>query len=257
MSTWAEKATSLRTELSLRTEPIAFRRLESLDELDGITNAVRWSQGCTFCQIPFLARVQGMTVAITGDDKMNTRCKRLHALMPTTEQIMETEARGLSGTWMPSFEEAMKQQLDYPLIPPGEAIVVGPLAKAEFEPQVISVYGNPAQIMMVMCGMQKIRYERFQFHFIGEGACVDSIGQCYVSGKASLAIPCYGERAMGQVTDDEIVIALHPDELGVALEGLETLRKIGFKYPIATIGGFFDPAPLLAGFYPDRERNRT
>jgi uncharacterized protein (DUF169 family) len=255
MSSWAEKATLLKTELSLRTDPIAFRRLDSVDELDDIPSAVRWSQGCTFCQIPFLARVQGMTVAVAGEDKMNGRCKRLHALLPTTEQGMETEARALSRTWMPSFEEAMKQQQDYPLIPPGKAIVVGPLVKAEFEPQVISVYGNPAQIMMVMCGMQKIRYERFHFSFIGEGACVDSIGQCYVSGKASLAIPCYGERAMGQVCDDEIVIALHPDELGIALDGLEKLREIGFKYPIATIGGFFDPNPLLRGFYPDLQRD--
>lgn len=255
MSSWAEKATLLKTALRLRTDPIAFRRLENLDELDGIPKAVRWSQGCSFCQIPFLARVQGMTVAITSEDKMIHRCKRFHALAATTDRDMEAEARGMSRTWMPSFEEAMKQQGDYPLIPPGRAIVVGPLAKAEFEPQVISVYGNPAQIMMVMCGMQKIRYERFQFAFIGEGACVDSIGQCYVTGKASLAIPCYGERAMGQVCDDEIVIALHPDELEIVLQGLEKLSEIGFKYPIANIGGTFDPSPLLAEFYPEFRRD--
>jgi uncharacterized protein (DUF169 family) len=111
------------------------------------------------------------------------------------------------------------------------------------------IYGNPAQIMMLMCGLQKVHYERFAFHFIGEGACVDSLGQCYNTGKPSLAIPCYGERSMGQVKDDEIVIALPPSDMDRAIQGLDILAKIGFKYPISHIGGFLDPNPLLANYY--------
>jgi uncharacterized protein (DUF169 family) len=108
--------------------------------------------------------------------------------------------------------------------------------------------------MMILCGLQKQKYERFQFFFIGEGACADSLAQCYITGKPSLAIPCYGERAMGQVPDDEIVIALPPGEMERASSGMKKLAKIGFKYPIAFIGGLADPAPVLAQFYPDRAK---
>jgi hypothetical protein len=57
---------------------------------------------------------------------------------------------------------------------------------------------------------------------------------------------------MGQVKDDEIVIALPPSEMDRAIQGLETLAKIGFKYPISHIGAYVDPTPLLANVYSDR-----
>jgi uncharacterized protein (DUF169 family) len=253
MGRWAERGKALKEMLCLATEPIGFKRLEKAEALDRIEGTVRWKQGSVFCQIPFLARIQELTVGVTNQDKMGDRCKRLHALRPTNEDDMKGEAARFVRTWMPSFEEGMKQQVEYPLMPAGEAIVVGPLKRDNFEPDVVLLYGNPAQIMMTMCGLQKVKYERFQFSFIGEGACVESIGQCYTSGKPSLAIPCYGERSMGQVRDDEIVLALPPGEVDRAIEGLQTLRKIGFKYPIAQIGGFIDPAPLLEAFYPKKK----
>jgi uncharacterized protein (DUF169 family) len=167
---------------------------------------------------------------------------------------MQNEAAMLSTTWFASPEEALKQQQETPRVPVGEAIVVAPLGKEKFEPEVVSIYANPAQVMMILCGLQKEKYERFQFFFIGEGACADSLAQCYASGKPAVAIPCYGERTMGQVADDEIVVALPPGELGLAVSGMKKLAKIGFKYPIPFIGGLTDPTPILAQFYPDRAK---
>ena len=62
---------------------------------------------------------------------------------------------------------------------------------------------------------------------------------------------------MGQVRDDEIVIALPPSTIDQAIEGLEVLKKVGFKYPISNTGGFLDPSPLLAMFYPPKKKRET
>ena len=97
--------------------------------------------------------------------------------------------------------------------------------------------------------------ESFDFTFIGEGACMDSFGRYYATGKTSVAIPCYGERALGQVADDEIVVALPPEELDRVIEGLDELAKSGFGYPIGGIGGFTDPHPFLAQVYPNRRKH--
>jgi uncharacterized protein (DUF169 family) len=253
MENWAEKSRILKEKLCLSCEPIGYRRFEKAGELDSIQGVMRWKQPCEFCQIPFMARVGGLTVGLTREDNVGDRCKRIHGLLATDEKAMLQEAKMLSRTWMPSVEEGLKQQGDYPRIPPGEAIVVGPLSRGNFEPEVVLIYGNPAQIMMLMCGLQKVHYERFQFHFIGEGACVDSLGQCYNTGKPALAIPCYGERSMGQVKDDEIVIALPPSDMDRAIQGLAILEKIGFKYPISNIGAFVDPNPLLANYYSKKK----
>jgi uncharacterized protein (DUF169 family) len=254
MAIWAEMTEDFKAMLRLRTEPVAFRRLEKAEDLNKIVNVVRVNRGFSYCQVPFLVRVLGQTVGITKEDPVGDRCTRLHGLRPATEKSMQNEAAMLSTTWFASPEEALKQQRETPRVPVGEAIVAAPLGKEKFEPEVVSIYGNPAQIMMILCGLQKEKYERFQFFFIGEGACADSVAQCYVSGKPALAIPCYGERAMGQVADDEIVIALPPGELGRAVSGMKKLAKIGFKYPIAFIGGLADPTPMLAQFYPDRAK---
>ena len=254
MVDWAEKSAAFRKYLALKTEPVVFKRLEKAAELDNIKGLTRMDKTHTFCQLPFMVRTMGMTLGVVSDSKILDRCKRLHALTPTTEETMKTEANMFSKTWFASPEDAMAQQKDYPLMPAGEAIVLAPLARTSFEPDVISIFGNPAQIMMIMCGLQKVKYEKFNFSFIGEGACTDSIAQCFVSGKPALAIPCYGERAMGQVADDEIVIALPPQEIDRAIEGLRLLKKVGFIYPPVNIGGIANPLYALANFYPAAEK---
>ncbi len=253
MSNWIEKSNELKESLQLRTEPIAYRRLEKASDLDNIEGVTRLKQGATFCQIKFQARVLGYTVGVASEDNMYKRCKGIHGLRSHNEEDMKKEAANFAATWMPSPEEGMKQQKDYPRIPAGEAIVVAPLAQEKFDPEVILIYGNPAQIMMIMCGMQKVKYERFQFHFIGEGSCVDSLGQCYNTGKPSLAIPCYGERMLGQVANDEIDIALPPGDIDRAITGMHMLREsaIQVKYPITPIDSEMDLLPLLEQIYPD------
>ena len=79
--------------------------------------------------------------------------------------------------------------------------MLAPLASGKFDPDVILIYGNPTQLMLLMNGLQFKDYERFQFFFIGEGACADGLAQCYTSGKPALAIPCFGERRFGGVDE--------------------------------------------------------
>ena len=250
MASWAELAAEMQRLLRLKTDPLAFRRLDKVDDLDKIKNVFRFPHLFTFCQALFMARINGLTVGITAADKLFDRCMRIHGLQAATEQTMKAEADMLSTTWLPSPEEAFKQQLDYPRVPLGEAIVVAPLPKEKFEPEVILIFGNPAQMMMIMCGLQKEKYERFQFSFIGEGACADSLAECYVSGKPALAVPCYGERALGQVADDELLIALPPGEIARAVSGMQKLARVGFRYPIAFIGGQTDIEPIMSQIYP-------
>ena len=254
MTHLADQCMTLKEKLRLPTDPIGYKKFDTVDALEKIKGITMWKRDCMFCQVPFMARVGGLTVGLTRESNVGERCMRIHGLLPSDDAAKKQEAKMLSGTWMPNVEEGLNQQADYPRIPPGEAVVVGPVAKDNFDPDVILFYGNPAQIMMLMCGLQKVKYERFQFHFIGEGACVDSLGECYNTGKPALAIPCYGERAMGQTRDEEINIAMPPSEIDRAVEGLAILEKIGFKYPISNIGGFVDPGPVLAGYYPQKKK---
>lgn len=248
---WPEIASELISTLRLKTDPVAFRRLEKESDLEKIKNVQRMPRMFNFCQAVFLARVQRMTIGITTHDRMNPRCMRLHGVRQASEENMQTEARMLSTTWFATPEEAYRQQVDVARVPVAQAVVLSPLAKGKIEPEVVLVFGNAAQIMMLMCGLQKERYERFTFHFSGEGACSDSLGECFRTGKPQLSISCYGERAMGQVSDDEISLALPPADVTRALSGVKKLAKIGLKYPINFVGAERDMEQVLLEAYPE------
>ncbi len=69
----------------------------------------------------------------------------------------------------------------------------------------------------------------------------------------SLSIPCFAERRYGGVLDDEMLMALPPDDLEKAITGMEALAKNGFRYPFAQYGIQQDVRAGMAVSYPDRK----
>lgn len=252
MTDWAAITRRLEQYLRLETYPVAYKRLEKVEELEGIKGVRRFERRLTFCQVPTLVRRSGWTVGVTRKN-VSERCARLNGLAATTAEEIEREAADFATTWFATVEEARKQMAVYPpLIPPGEAVVLAPLASGKFEPDVVMVYGNPAQLMLLMNALQFRDYERFQFHFMGEGACADGLSQCYTSGKPALAVPCLGERRFGGVTDNEMVLVIPSRMVEKAVEGLQSLWKRGLRYPIMYFGPENDPSAALARVYPRR-----
>jgi uncharacterized protein (DUF169 family) len=247
---WTKLTDGMERLLRLKTSPVAYKRLEKVEELDEMPGVMRLGRKATFCQAPALARTGGITVGLTRDN-VGERCARICGLAATTKKEVAWEAKAFATSWFADVEEAGRQMAAYPLVPPGEAVVVGPLGSANFAPDVILIYGNPAQMMLLMNALQFKDYERFQFFFIGEGACADSLAQCYTTGKPALAIPCMGERAFGAVTEDEMLMALPPGMMAKAVEGLQALRERRIGYPVMYLGPLCDPSDFLTQIYPD------
>jgi uncharacterized protein (DUF169 family) len=249
MTDWAEFSSELERLLRLITRPIAYKRFEKAAELERIPKLRKFDRVFNFCQLPSLVRREGWTIGITRAN-LGERCARLNGLAATTEKAQQREAEAFARvSWFGTKEDAMKQQAEYPLIPPGEAVVLSPLQFVSFEPDVILVYGNPAQMCLLMNGIQFTDYEPLRFSFIGEGACTDSLARCYVTGKPSLAIPCVGERSFGSVTDDELIMALPPGIVGHAIDGLKGLHARGLRYPIWFIGPECDQNTSISSPY--------
>lgn len=150
---WAGLTQDMERLLRLRTSPIAYKRLETVGELDKIPEVMRLDRRATFCQVPGMVRSLGLTVGVTRDD-LGERCARINGLAPNTESQVAWETDSFATTWFANVEEARKQMAVYPLVPPGEAIVVAPLGSAKCAPDVILIYGNPAQMMLLMNALQ-------------------------------------------------------------------------------------------------------
>ena len=101
-------------------------------------------------------------------------------------------------------------------------------------------------MMLLINSLQFEDYEVMQFFCVGESSCSDAIARCYLTGKPSLTIPCYGERRYGHAQDDELVMALPTGMIDKALKGMEALYRRGIRYPISYAGAEAD----IAGQFP-------
>ncbi|MDP6127639.1 MAG: DUF169 domain-containing protein [Dehalococcoidales bacterium] len=245
MTDWGKVTQDLERLLRLTTYPVAYKRLEKAADLEKIPRVRLLDRTATFCQVPTLVRRGGWTVGITRNN-LSERCARINGLALTTDEEISREAAKFATSWFADEEEARKQMAVYPVIPAGEALVLAPLSSGKFEPDVVLIYGNPAQLMLLMNALQFKDYERFNFFFIGEGSCADGLAQCYTTDKPSLAVPCFGERRFGGVTDDELVLAVPPRMMEKAVEGLQALWDRGLRYPIMYFGPECDPSEALA-----------
>ena len=52
----------------------------------------------------------------------------------------------------------------------------------------------------------------------------------------SLSIPCFAERRYGGVLDDEMLMALAPQDLAKGIEGMRALARNGLRYPFPQYG---------------------
>jgi uncharacterized protein (DUF169 family) len=246
MAKWADMENELKDKLWLKTHPIGYKRFDNPDDLDEIPNLKRLPYYHSVCAMIAQSRKMGYTIGAKNTDPTYYHCARIHGLI-AVPQGMDTPEHGL--TWCSSWEDERKRFLAFPRIPAGGGIVFAPLSTITYDPDVILIYGDPAQIILLIQGMHRKEFERFQFGCMGESSCADSLADCYLTGKPKVGIPGFGERMLGHVREDELVIALPPAYLEKALQGL---NELGARYPIPhTLSIDLDMKPDLHQRYPE------
>lgn len=245
MGELAELSQDLEKLLRLETSVLGMRRLEKADDLKEI--GCRMAEPTLFCQQLTVARRRAWTIGDTSRH-MHWDCAQHIGIRPVPEGY---DAGYKAEMWFESADDARKQGKAMRMIPYDgrRAVVIGPLSREKFEPEVIIVYGKPTQMIMLVCALQFKDYQRFQFFCIGESSgCTDSIAECYVTGKPALAVPSYGEIILGHAHEDELVMTLAPSDLEKAVNGLHGLSQKGIRYP-ATYLGAANPIPGLQEVY--------
>lgn len=249
---WAELTKEFEGLLHPRTPLLAWKILAKEAELEKIERVRKIGHRFFFCQALTLARTIGWTIgARAAPDDMWCPLTTFAGFKPPPGEPISDEDYSrhpiVVGYWVKTKEDEKKRFDAIPKLPTGkyEAMVLAPLHLEKFEPDVILFYGTPAQMCLLINGLQWTDYERLQFFSVGETACTDSIIQCFLSQKPALAVPCLGERAAGGVEDDELVMALPPNMFPKAIEGLKELSTRGIRYPIVKLGILTDPGPAF------------
>jgi uncharacterized protein (DUF169 family) len=242
---WADSAREFDSYLRLRTFPLAFKLFTSADALDKVDGIRRLDYKPRMCQLITLARVHGWTLGATADELGSPVCASIIGLAKPPQELMA--GKTLSGIMYKTAQDARKHEKAVPRLPVGkyQALAIAPLKGSKFEPDIVLVYGNPAQIFMLVAALQWQDFETLANNCVGESSCADAIVRCYLTRKPSIALPSYAERRYGQAQDDEMVMALPAASVKKALSGLKGLHQGGIRYPVPSWGAQVQAPSLL------------
>jgi uncharacterized protein (DUF169 family) len=248
-----DQAGKLSELLKIRTLPIGMKQYRSIEEMKSVPG-LRWpkeGRRHTTCQLVTQSRMAGFTLGIAAENvRSGGNCGGVMGLDQPSEACLSGEH--MDGVWFENREAAHGHQETMPRVPFGTFVgtVVSPLRAARLDPpDIVLFYGTPGQIILFVNGLQWKRYKRYDMSITGESACADSWGKALATGETSISIPCFAERRYGGVADDELLIAMPPDEFARGIEGLEGIGKVGLRYPIVPYGPQADPSEGMARSY--------
>ncbi len=251
---WEKSVKRLERLMRLKSFPVAFTLFENKNEMNEIPFLRRVNHKSTLCQLLNLARNSDWTVGAELKDFTSVMCPSIIGLTDIPQFMKDGTFRSL--VWTKNRADGKIYENSIPRVPIGkyEAVAVAPLVYNPFDPDIILIYANPAQMMLLINSLQFEDYEVMQFFCVGESSCSDAIARCINTGKPSLTIPCFGERRYGHAQDDELVMALPPNLLDKTLKGMKSLYNRGIRYPISPAGAETDLIRQFPTAYSEQER---
>ncbi len=223
--------------LRLRTTPIGMKLFETKEEMEAIPRIRRPKDIHTTDQIVGQASRNAWTVGITMDDLVGAQCGTVIGLHPRDESWLSGDR--MTGVWYGTQEDASAHQNAMDVVEFGkyEAMAVSPLAAGRLNPpDICLIYATPAQMILLINGLQWTGYKKLEWSCVGESSCADSWGRALKTGEPSLSIPCFAERRYGGVMEDELLMAIPPSFLPKTIVGLDALSSNGLRYPIPQYG---------------------
>ena len=247
---WDDLLGRLQQLLRLRTTPIGMKLFETVGDMEAVPRIRRPGAIHTTDQIVGMASRLNWTVGITVDDLVGAQCGAVIGLHPQDDEWLSGDR--MKGVWFETLEDSSAHQHAMDVVPFGtyEAMAVSPLSAKRLDPpDICLIYATPAQMIILINGLQWTGYKKLEWGCVGESACADSWGRALQTGEPSLSIPCFAERRYGGVMEDELLMAITPEDLLVAIQGMEALSRNGLRYPIPSYGIQSDARAGLGASY--------
>jgi uncharacterized protein (DUF169 family) len=243
-------ATQLKAAMRLKTEPfgvVFFKDAAALPEKARRPSRV-FGKKVTICQGVTLARIYGWPVGLSQEDLICIPGMLVFGFTPAADPILELGQLFCEVGFHPELGPALKEVEALPRFEPQEigAVYLCPLERLTLDPDVVVVYGNPAQLMRLIQAITFSLGHRVTGEFGGKVECSQYLIGPYRTGEVRVVIPGAGDRIFSMTQDDEMVVSLPARLLEGALHGLkEAARKIGARYPVTVYQNFspeFPPA---------------
>jgi len=229
---------ALNTYIRPLTFPLAVKMLKSEDEIPEKTRRPfqQMKKRVAICQGIGMARKFGWAVAMGKEDM---QCSLGAAPFGFFKDLDFFNEGNMAAGMFTATKEAGKKEED--LIDRFEYgsythILAAPLNRTLFEPDLLMIYGNPAQMMRLIQGALHNEGGAVQSSAMGRLGC-SSIITVMKKGECRYIVPGNGDRIFGMTQDYEMAFLIPASKMATVVDGLAKTHKAGIRYPITS---FFD-----------------
>ncbi len=239
MADLKEVEQALNTYIRPLTFPIAIKMLKSEDEIPEKTRRPfqQLKKKVAICQGIGMARKLGWAVAMGKEDM---QCSLGAAPFGFFKNIdFFDEGNLAAGMFAASKEVGKKEEdlidrFDYGAY---SHILVAPLNRAAVDPDLLMIYGNPAQIMRLIHGALYNEGGAIQSSAMGRLGCAAVI-TVMKNNECRFLVPGNGDRIFGMTQDWEMSFLMPMSKVDTVIDGLAKTHKGGIRYPITSFFNF-------------------
>lgn len=221
------------------TFPLVIKMLRSEDEIPEKTRRPyqQMKKKVAICQGIGMARKLGWAVAMGKEDM---QCSLGAAPFGFFKNIdFYNEGNLAAGMFTASKEAGKKEEdlidrFDYGRY---SHILVAPINRAAFEPDMFMLYGNPAQIMRLIQGTLYNEGGAVRSSSMGRLGCATII-TVMKNNECRYLVPGNGDRIFGMTQDHEMSFIIPASKIDTVLDGLAKTHKGGIRYPITSFFNF-------------------
>ena len=235
MVTLAAINEALSTYIRPQTNPLAIRLLNREDEIppEAKRPLKDFGNPIGLCQALAIARREGLTIVLDKDSQscpialVGLGFARPTAFLSGDYKLapinQSTEARKKAAEALPLFEYGKYRY-----------ILISTVNSAKFQPDIITFYGNSAQVMRMIQAAVFKTGEGVTSRMIGSGSCFVQIVTPMLSGGCQYSIPGNGERRLALTADHEVAFSMPQNRFDDVISGLELSHEGGQRYPISS-----------------------
>jgi len=225
----------IERRLRLQTFPIAIKLLRSEEDIP--EGAVRPKKALGYhlllCQAFQISRRMGITVAMLKEDMWCFEPVIGYGLAEPPQYFLDGYNRFPDD--VETLEAGSNYAHEFPRLETGKyiGVVSAPLMTANFEPDVVMIYCNPAQLTVLLLASEYKDGHSLTSTLSGHAACVYPIVASIQDRKSQVAMPCRGDRCLAMAGDDELIFTVPIEKLEDLLSGLKGIEQTaGSKLPV-------------------------
>ena len=224
---------ALRNMLLLRYEPIAIKMIENENDIP--ENAIRpmrdMGKHMALCQAFALARRDAKTIYM---DKMSEWCWNPLIGFGLVECSEGSESFEIISKFLgiKNIDDSRKFFAGFPRLPVGKysGIIIAPLADSSFEPDVLLIYCNNAQLRSLAWAVKNETGKIIETQIDAIDSCVYSCVVPMKTGEYRVTLPDVGEYERAMADENEIILSVPGHRIGELMKGLSAFyaRNMGY-----------------------------